>query len=59
VKVGEVVTIDRTTPTPTVTKNRDFGYDTATIWNLKVSIKPGPNSTTLSQANAAFVTGRT
>ncbi len=59
VKVGEVLTIDRTTPTPTVTKNRDFGYDTATIWNVKVSIKPGPNSTTLSQANAAFVTGRT
>lgn len=58
VKVGEVVTIDRRTPAPTVTKNRDFGYDTATIWNLKVSIKPGPNSTTLSQANAAFVTGR-
>jgi hypothetical protein len=59
VKVGEVVTIDRTTPAPTVTKDRDFGYDAATIWNLKVSIKPGPNSTTLSQANAAFVTGRT
>ena len=58
VKVGEVVTIDSTTPTPTVTKNRDVGYDTATIWNVKVSIKPGPNSTTLSQANAAFVTGR-
>ena len=59
VKVGEVLTIDRTTPTPTVTKNRDVGYDTATIWNVKVSIKAGPNSTTLSQANAAFVTGRT
>jgi len=58
VHVGDVVTVDRSTVTPTVTNRRQFGYDSATIWNMKVALKTGQNSVTLTRANAAFVTGR-
>ena len=38
----------------TVTLN-DTGYQKATIWNLRVTAKPGQNSITLTPDNAAFV----
>ena len=58
VKVGEVVTVDRSTITPTITNSRSYGYDSATIWNMKVTMNAGRNSVALTRANAAFVTGR-
>ena len=58
VKVGEVVTVDRSTITPTITNSRSYGYDSATIWNMKVPMNAGRNSVALTRANAAFVTGR-
>jgi hypothetical protein len=57
VKVGDVVTVDRSTITPTITNTKPYGYDSATIWNLKVTINAGRNSVGLTRANAAFVTG--
>jgi len=33
----------------------DTGIDAATIWNLRVEIKPGPNTVALTPDNAAFV----
>ena len=58
VKVGDVVTVDTSTVTPTVTNKRPVGYDSATIWNLKVTINAGRNSVALTRNNAVFVTGR-
>lgn len=58
VKVGDVVTVDRRPITPTVTNSRPYGYDSATIWNMKVTINSGRNSVALTRANAVFVTGR-
>lgn len=58
VHVGDVVTVDRRTVTPTVTNRRQYGYDSATIWNMKLALKAGQNSITLTRANATFVTGR-
>lgn len=58
VKVGDVVTVDTSTITPTVTSKRAVGYDSATIWNLKVTVNAGRNSVALTRTNAVFVTGR-
>lgn len=58
VKVGDVVTVDRSTITPTITNRKPYGYDSATIWNMKVTINAGRNSVALTRANAVFVTGR-
>ncbi len=49
VKTGERGTLSGNTVTL-----RDTGYDKATIWNLKVTVKPGQNSITLTPDNAAF-----
>ena len=58
VKVGEVVTVDRSTVTPTITSRTPYGYDSATIWNMKVTMNAGRNSVALTRANAVFVSGR-
>lgn len=58
VHVGDIVTVDRSTVIPTETNRRAVGYDSATIWNMKVALKAGQNSVALTRANAAFVTSR-
>jgi hypothetical protein len=58
VHVGDVVTVDRSTVSPTATNRRQYGYDSATIWNMKISLKAGQNSVILTRTNATFVTGR-
>jgi len=58
VHVGDVVTVDRSTAIPKETNRRQYGYDSATIWNMKISLKAGQNSVILTRSNATFVTGR-
>jgi hypothetical protein len=49
VKTGATGTVSGNT----VTLN-DTGYQAATIWNLKVVVRPGQNTVTLTPDNAAF-----
>jgi hypothetical protein len=58
VKVGEVVRIDRSTPTPTETPVRQVGYTSATIWNKKVTVKAGQNPVVLTRENAVFTSAQ-